>query len=67
MSFDDALTSDLENIKKVTDKISSQQLLTKFAENDELAIFTVKYYLELLGNAVYNAFISFLPKDGIVL
>lgn len=61
---------DAEVLKSiVTTPVNSnaKEVIDKFKENDNAAVCTVKYFLELLGNALFILCVAFLPTGGIFL
>lgn len=45
----------------------SKDIIEQFKNNDTIAISTIKYFLELLGNALFVFCVPYLPTGGIIL
>ena len=44
-----------------------KDIIEKFKEGDVIAIHTIKYFLELLGNAIFTLCVAYLPTGGVIL
>jgi hypothetical protein len=48
-------------------KKTPEEILALFKGDEETAVFAIKYYLEMIGNAIYTIAISHLPLKKVIL